>query len=167
MNKKPHIKILILNWNGNSIISRCLDSINNTKYPNYSIDVIDNGSTDDSIEIIKNNYPDIMLHILDENIGYAKGYNAIFKKLRKDESIDYYLILNNDTVINDNLLDVLYGNSLKYGPDNIYGPKIKYLDKDILWFSGGYYNKYLGFTKHMGIRSYEDNIFYKKNRSKG
>ena len=88
-----------------------------------------------------------------------------FKKMKKDKSIDYYLILNNDTVINDNLLDALYINSLKYGPDNIYGPKIKYLNKNTLWFSGGYYNKYLGFTKHLGIRKIEDTIFYKTNKT--
>ena len=53
MNKKPHIKILILNWNGASIISRCIDSIKNTNYSNYSVDVIDNGSTDNSIKIME------------------------------------------------------------------------------------------------------------------
>jgi len=165
MNKKPHIKILILNWNGSSIISRCIDSAQNINYQNYSIDIIDNGSEDDSCEIIRNNYPNVVLHTINQNLGYAKGYNFIFEKLKNDESIDYYLILNNDTVINDNLLDSLYINSLKYGPDNIYGPKIKYLYKKSLWFSGGYYNKYLGFTKHIGIREFEDNIFYKTNKT--
>ena len=165
MNKTPHIKILILNWNGSSIISRCIDSVKNINYKNYSIDVIDNGSKDESCQIIKNNYPDINLHTINQNIGYAKGYNFIFKKLRNDTSIDYYLILNNDTIVNDNLLDALYINSLKYGESNIYGPKIKYLDKDLLWFSGGYYNKYLGFTGHIGIRKSEDNIFYKTSKT--
>ena len=165
MNKKPHIKILILNWNGSSIISRCIDSIKNISYINYSVDVIDNGSTDDSIKIIKNNYSDINLHTIDKNIGYSKGYNFIFKKLEKDKNTDYYLILNNDTVVNEALLDTLYVNSLKFGSNNIYGPKIKYLDKDKIWFSGGCYNKYLGFTKHIGIRNLEDNIFYKTNKT--
>ena len=165
MNKKPHIKILILNWNGSSIISRCIDSIKNISYINYSVDVIDNGSTDDSIKIIKNNYSDINLHTIEKNIGYSKGYNLIFKKLEKDKNTDYYLILNNDTVVNEALLDTLYINSVKFGSNNIYGPKIKYLDKDKIWFSGGCYNKYLGFTKHIGIRKIEDNIFYKTNKT--
>ena len=34
-----------------------------------------------------------------------------------------------------------------------------------MWFSGGYYNKYLGFAKHIGIRKFEDNIFYKTNKT--
>ena len=165
MNKEPHIKILILNWNGARIISRCIDSVKNINYQNYSIDIIDNGSEDESCEIIRNSYPDITLHTIKKNIGYAKGYNFIFKKLQTVDSIDYYLILNNDTVVNSNLLNALYVNSLKYGPDNIYGPKIKYFNKDLLWFSGGYYNKYLGFTKHIGNRKFEDNIFYKTNKT--
>ena len=57
MNKQPpHIKILILNWNGEKIIKECLSSLQNINYNNYSIDVIDNGSSDDSINVITNNY---------------------------------------------------------------------------------------------------------------
>ncbi|SVB41262.1 uncharacterized protein METZ01_LOCUS194116, partial [marine metagenome] len=106
-------------------------------------------------------YPNVTLHILDENEGYAKGYNSIFNKLKDNNNIEYYLILNNDTVVINNFLDKLYLNSVKNGSNHIYGPKIKYLNKNKLWFSGGYYNKYLGFTKHIGIRKSEDDIFYK------
>ena len=88
MNRKPHIKILILNWNGSSIISRCIESVKNINYDNYSIDIIDNGSKDESCEIIRNTYPDISLHTIEKNIGYAKGYNFIFKKLQNVHNID-------------------------------------------------------------------------------
>jgi len=165
MNKKPHIKILVLNWNGNFIISKCIDSIKRIKYINYSLDIIDNGSTDNSVKTMKNQYPNLNIHSLKYNLGYARGYNYIFKKLEKDKTIDYYLILNNDTVVSDNLLDGLYDSAIKYGLDNIYGPKISYLDKKRLWFAGGYYNKYIGFTKHIGLRSIEDNVFYKSNKT--
>ncbi|MBI45343.1 MAG: hypothetical protein CMG66_04165 [Candidatus Marinimicrobia bacterium] len=165
MNKKPHIKILVLNWNGDSIISRCIDSIQSIKYRNYSLDIIDNGSTDNSVETIKNNYPNVKIHSLKQNLGYAKGYNYIFNRLKKNQSIDYYLILNNDAIVSDNLLDALYDSAIRYGLDNIYGPKINYLDENKLWFAGGYYNKYIGLTKHIGIRNIENNIFYKANKT--
>ena len=40
MNKQPHIKILILNWNGEKIIKKCIDSINNLSYSNYSKELV-------------------------------------------------------------------------------------------------------------------------------
>ena len=55
----PHIKILILNWNGIGVIEDCLDSVLKINYPNFSISVIDNGSIDNSISYIKQHYPEI------------------------------------------------------------------------------------------------------------
>ena len=57
MNNNPHIKILILNYNGEEIIHRCLESVSSIDYDNYSVDVIDNGSTDNSKEILKKGSP--------------------------------------------------------------------------------------------------------------
>ena len=55
----PHIKILILNWNGVHLLIPCLDSVTAIDYPNYSIVVIDNGSSDGSREMVKENYPSV------------------------------------------------------------------------------------------------------------
>ena len=59
MNNTPHIKILILNWNGIGVISNCLESVNKISYENYSITVIDNGSVDGSIKHIEQNFKNI------------------------------------------------------------------------------------------------------------
>ena len=53
----PHIKILILNWNGVHLLKPCLDSVIAIEYSNYSVMIIDNDSTDGSLEMIKENYP--------------------------------------------------------------------------------------------------------------
>ena len=55
----PHIKILILNWNGKNLLKPCLDSVTAIDYPNYSIMVIDNGSVDDSVKMVNENFPDV------------------------------------------------------------------------------------------------------------
>ena len=62
MNNNPHIKILILNYNGENIIHKCLKSVFNIDYDNYSVDVIDNGSTDNSIKIITGSFHNVNLH---------------------------------------------------------------------------------------------------------
>ena len=51
MKNRPKVNILILNWNGENIIENCLNSVQLLKYKNYSIDVIDNGSSDKSNSI--------------------------------------------------------------------------------------------------------------------
>ena len=51
-----HIKILILNWNGKHLLKPCLDSVSAIDYPNYSVMVIDNGSTDNSVKVVKKNF---------------------------------------------------------------------------------------------------------------
>ena len=55
----PHIKILILNWNGKQLLKACLDSVTAIDYPNFSIMVIDNGSSDGSLDMITDNYPNV------------------------------------------------------------------------------------------------------------
>ena len=53
-----HIKILILNWNGIHLLKLCLDSVTALDYSNYSIMVIDNGSSDDSLEMVEKRMAD-------------------------------------------------------------------------------------------------------------
>ena len=166
MNKNPSIKVLVLNWNGENIIDECLSSLKNIDYENYSIDVIDNNSTDNSIKIIESRYPDVHIHKHGINLGYSKGYNTIFKILKND-NFNYYFILNNDTYVDRNILTFFSNNLNDYGLDNIYAPKINYSsEKSKIWYAGGYYNKFLGFTKHVGINTYENRIKYKTNETK-
>ena len=65
--KNDKIKILILNFNGLKFIKECLDSVLKIDYPNFSVTVIDNSSTDDSINFIKSNYPDVKIVLTDKN----------------------------------------------------------------------------------------------------
>tara|TARA_Y100001970_G_scaffold294159_1_gene447700 strand:- start:28951 stop:29778 length:828 start_codon:yes stop_codon:yes gene_type:complete len=164
MMDNPHIKILILNYNGQNIIHKCLESAMGVDYANYSVDVIDNGSTDNSVNIIKESFNNIKIHKIDENLGYSKGYNYGFSKLEK-KTFEYYLILNNDAIINENLLKNLLNNANRYGYNNIYGPKIYYSNTSKLWFAGGLYNKFLGIASHIGINEVEDNVLYKANQT--
>ena len=68
----PHVKILILNWNGKELLKTCLESIFKIDYLNYSILVIDNGSTDDSVQMIRENYSEVDVLKLENNYGFAE-----------------------------------------------------------------------------------------------
>ena len=63
-----HIKILILNWNGKHLLKPCLDSIKKIDYSNYSVMVIDNASTDNSVKMVNENFPEV--DILELKINY-------------------------------------------------------------------------------------------------
>jgi len=73
--KYPKVSIIILNWNGKKYLNGCLASILDQKYPNYDIILVDNGSTDDSVEFVKKRYPEVKIIELDKNYGVPGGYN--------------------------------------------------------------------------------------------
>ncbi|MEM4849151.1 MAG: glycosyltransferase, partial [Ignisphaera sp.] len=67
-NSFPLVSVVILNYNGLEHLKTCLNSVLNTDYPNFEVIVVDNGSTDGSVEFIKNTYPSVKLLRLSRNI---------------------------------------------------------------------------------------------------
>ncbi|MBL6590333.1 MAG: glycosyltransferase [Flavobacteriaceae bacterium] len=95
--------IVIINYNGLNLIKKFMPSII-TNSSNYNIYVIDNNSTDDSVNYIKNNFNNINIINNSSNLGYAGGYNEGIKKI--DE--DLLVFLNNDaTFLDENSLSNL------------------------------------------------------------
>ena len=98
MSNNPPIAILILNWNNFPDTSKCLDSLNILSYDNYQVCLIDNGSEDGSLGLLKAQYPDITYIELAKNKGFSGGNNAGIK-YSLDQKYPYILLLNNDTEI--------------------------------------------------------------------
>jgi len=103
--------IVIINYNGLNLIKKFMPSII-TNSSNCNIYVIDNNSTDDSVNYIKNNFSNINIINNSSNLGYAGGYNEGIKKI--DE--DLLILLNNDATFLDknslsNLVKVFKENS--------------------------------------------------------
>lgn len=95
--------IVIINYNGLNLIKKFMPSII-TNSSNFNIYVIDNNSTDDSVNYIKNNFSNINIINNSSNLGYAGGYNEGIKKI--DE--DLLIFLNNDaTFLDENSLSNL------------------------------------------------------------
>lgn len=100
----PKVSIIILNWNGKRFTRNCLESIKkNTSYSNYEIIVIDQGSTDGSVEMIEKNFPEVKLVKNKENVGFSTGNNQGFR-LAKGK---YIMMLNNDTLVTPGWLSTL------------------------------------------------------------
>ena len=147
-----HIKILILNWNGKHLLKHCLDSVSAIDYPNYSVMVIDNGSTDNSVKMVKENFSEVELLELENNNGFAGGYNRCFTRL-KDEYSGFILLLNNDTEVDPDILNSFIQAKEKYGDNNLYGGKIFYQETpNLIWYAGGNVNLKRAKISHRGIR---------------
>lgn len=131
---QPSVAIVILNWNGKHHLEQFLPSVLSTRYPNYKIIVADNGSTDDSIDYLKKNYPQIELVILDQNYGFARGYNEALKQV----SADYYMLLNSDVEVQSNWLQPMVDVLQKEEDAVACQPKILgFKNKNLFEYAGG------------------------------
>lgn len=95
LNGHPHVSCVILNWNGWADTIECLGALRTCKYPDLTIIVVDNGSTDDSIVRIKSAYPDVLLLESGSNLGFSGG-NNIGIRHALGHGADYVWLLNND-----------------------------------------------------------------------
>lgn len=100
------IDFIVLTWNSDRYISNCLNSIKSMQNK-YKIDVyiIDNGSTDDTRNIIKRHFSDYHIIELNRNIGTTKSRNMALRKITSNT--DFICILDSDTVVNENALNKL------------------------------------------------------------
>ena len=80
MKNNSSVNIIVLNWNGEKVIIDCLKSLNETFYKNKEIFVIDNASKDTSVELIKNNFPNVKIVSLIKIINTQKVIILVFKK---------------------------------------------------------------------------------------
>jgi GT2 family glycosyltransferase len=96
------VSIIIVNYNGKKWLQKCLDSLFEQTYTNFEIILVDNNSSDDSIEFLRSNYSDTRLKIIEhkENSGFAGGNNVGFKYARGE----YIILLNNDTWVEKNYI---------------------------------------------------------------
>ena len=98
------LSIVILCWNDQAVIADCLQSIfTNTRLTEFEVIVSDNGSTDRSVEFIRQHYPQVRVIENGENLRFAKANNVGIRASKGE----YVLILNPDTIIHDGALDNL------------------------------------------------------------
>jgi GT2 family glycosyltransferase len=99
------VSIIIVNYNGEKYIKNCLDSVLRTKYHPFEIVVVDNGSTDKSVKILKEfeNDPRVKVILLGRNLHFAGGNNLGIKY----SNGEYIIFLNNDTIMKHDCLEEL------------------------------------------------------------
>lgn len=135
----PKISIFVSSWNDKDHLKRCLDSIFQNNYKNYEIIVVDNGSSDGSVEFIKSLKGKVRAIFNKNNLGLIKAKN-------QGTSIangDFILFLAQDNVIDKNMINNLLELFKKDKKIGIISPKIYYQqDPNRIWFYGANINFY-------------------------
>lgn len=136
------IAVVILNWNGKNFLDDLLPTLVQHTPPEVDIVVGDNASSDNSVEFLKQNYPQIQIIQNDKNYGFAEGYNRVLNKVKAD----YFVLLNSDVEVTPNWIEPVIDMMEADDDIAICQPKLlSFYNRDTFEYAGGaggYIDKY-------------------------
>jgi len=160
---QPLVYIVILNTNRRDDTLACLKTLSKSTYSNLKIIVLDNKSSDDSVDAIHSAFPEIQIVDLTENLGYAGNNNVGIEEAIK-RGADWVLVLNEDTILDPDCLTEL----VKVGENDpkigIVGPMVYHYDEpNIIQSAGGILGKYWQ-SRHLGQNELDQGQFQVPHR---
>ncbi|MCF8383293.1 MAG: glycosyltransferase family 2 protein [Chlorobium sp.] len=165
MSAPPLTTVIVLNWNRRDDLVRCLHSLDPLLSEQVRVLVVDNGSTDGSVDAVRQGFPGVEVLSNRSNLGYAAGNNAGFRHAMQ-RSPEYVVFLNNDTVVAPEAIAALTA-VLRNDPEaGIAVPEIFYMDDpDRIWYAGGVVRLGLGLVRHLGIREPHGPAYARRNET--
>ena len=134
------VAAVVLNWNGRDLTLACLRSLAASLHPALEVIVVDNASTDDSVEAIRREFPDVEVCANAENLGYSTGMNTGIRRAL-ELGVDHVLPLNNDTVVDGGAIPALVDAMGAHPRAAGVCPLIYYAEPaDVVWYSGAVYD---------------------------
>lgn len=121
---REFVSVVIVNWNGKEWLKKCLDSLLNQTYKELEIILIDNASSDDSVQYVKKNYNNITLIQSKKNLGLTNGINLGIEKCKGK----YILLVNNDVWMENDFIQKIY-EFYKKNNYSVIAPEEKRYDK--------------------------------------
>ena len=154
------IAIVILNWNGRKMLVQYLPSVLKYSLEEAVVVVADNGSTDDSLAFLAEYSPDVHTIVLEENYGFAEGYNRALQQVEAD----YFVLLNSDVEVTENWLKPLVEYMDSHAEVAACQPKLlSWTDKNKFEYAGAAG----GFIDRYGYPYCRGRIFDKVEADKG
>jgi len=130
------VSIVVLNWNNAPDTIECLESVRRLDYPNYGVLVVDNGSTDGSVDRIRTKHPEVEIIETGQNMGYAGGNNAGIRRALV-RGVEYICILNNDVAVAPDFLTPLLAALEERGDADVATPLLAEMaNPDRIWALG-------------------------------
>ena len=143
---KP-VALILLNWNTPQHTAGCIQSVlNHCDNSLYDIIVADNGSTDNSLDTLKHQFPNLTYIDNQKNLGFAEGNNrALVHSISR--GYQYSLLMNTDTLVDEDIVQKLSAHLNKHLHAAAAQPAIYWMHKpDKIWNGEGRFNKILGTT---------------------
>lgn len=156
---KKDISVVILNWNGSAMLQRFLPSV--IRYSEEAeIIVADNGSTDHSIDILREKFPSVRILPFRENYGFAEGYNRAIQQIETP----YVLLLNDDVEVTPHWLQPLLAFMNHHPEVAACQPKIlSETQRELFEYAGACG----GFIDHLGYPYCRGRIFNHVEKDRG
>src|SRR3712207_953177 len=121
--------ILIPNWNGQRFLELCLTSLRNQSFQDFETILMDNGSTDDSVDFAARNFPEVQVIPLEDNLGFSAAVNAGIRASRAE----YVALLNNDTEVDPGWLEALVEAAESHPEAGLFASKmVNFEDRRVL-----------------------------------
>lgn len=135
--------VVILNWNGAKLLKQFLPTVlMHTQTEDCEVVVADNSSSDNSVEVMRQQFPNVKLILLDKNYGFAEGYNRALQQIDSK----YVVLLNSDVETSPNWLDPLIEHLEQSKDTAAVQPKIlSYANKSMFEYAGaagGFIDRY-------------------------
>ena len=118
------VKVVIANWNGKKFLSQVLEALRHQTFKRFSTLIVDNGSTDGSLDLISVHFPEVDILPLERNIGFSAANNLAIKSV----SQEYIALLNNDAVPHPGWLQSLVDSLRRHPQAAIAASKMLFFD---------------------------------------
>jgi len=153
------VSVVVVNWNARENARECIESLRTSDYPDLDIILVDNASSDGSVEYIRGLFPEVILIENSSNERFARASNAGMR-LALERGARFAFLLNNDAIVEQATVSELV-RVLESSPDvGLVGSKILYFSrKDVIWSAGGEVKFWVGITRHRGIRQKDSGQF--------
>ncbi len=142
-----------------TLLKETLDSLLKMTYTRVTIAVVDNGSTDGSLEMMCKEYPGVRLIENGANLGVGEGYNVGLREGVRCGA-DWVFLLNNDIIADPAMLSKMVEAGERDPKIGILGPKTYFsTEPTTFWYAGGKVNFFTGVISHRGIREVDRGQF--------
>ncbi len=150
------LAVVILNMNGREVLIDCLASLRESRWRDFFVIVVDNGSTDDSVETVRRDFPEVEILANETNAGFTGGNNQGMRRAL-ERGARALLLLNNDTVADGGFLGAMMDALDSAADVGAATPKILFHSHpDRIWCAGGDYSLWRGLVRHRGLRRKKD-----------
>jgi GT2 family glycosyltransferase len=161
----PLVYIIILSWNGKNDTVECLRSLQLLEYSRCKLLLVDNASSDGTVEAVRQNFPEVELIVNERNLRFAGG-NNVGINYAVAHGAEYVLLLNNDTVVDRALVRTLVDAAESAPAAGMAGPKIYYYhERNRLWYAGGEIDWKKGWMWHVGVREDDQGQYDKRTET--